>query len=170
MDSQTLAAQRGASTEEIPRCLLAWLPGGARVEAGTMNDWLAQRRALVDQLSAELRAGFQAVAAFRAGDYLDSVERQETLAQRIVEHDTRMPSIEGADRRRSAAAELRTMNAELRRLADIQAALIELGGRSVRCFQRVWALNSASYELDPALRRPPATEPPPPSPRGAKEN
>ncbi|MGH9475174.1 MAG: hypothetical protein ACRD1C_02455 [Terriglobales bacterium] len=155
MDSQTLRPG-GATAETVPHPVLAWLATPARASAAGMKDWLQQRRALVDELAAELRTGFQAVAAFRAGEYLDSVERQETLAQRIVEHDHRIPEAGSGARRLAAASELRGMNAELRRLADIQAALIELGGRSVRCFQRVWALGAASYELDSDDRRPPA--------------
>lgn len=118
-----------------------------------MNEWLAQRRALVNALSQALRAGFAAVAAFDAPAYLDCVEQQEDLCRRIAVLDRRLPPLLEAltadgpgDRRREAAAfELKTMNAELRRLADIQAALIAHGSRSIRSFQRVWALGASSY-------------------------
>ncbi|HET9784731.1 MAG TPA: hypothetical protein VFP94_07225 [Terriglobales bacterium] len=123
------------------------LPDGARAHAalaaapGPMAVWLTQRHRLVEALTYELRAGFQAVAAFQAPEYLDAVERQQGLAQRILTHDRAMPLPDAdAGVMRQAAAELRRMNRELKRLNDIQAALIENGGRSVRCFQRVWAM------------------------------
>jgi hypothetical protein len=125
-------------------------------EAAPMTAWLAQRRRLVEALTYELRAGFQAVAAFQAPAYLDAVERQQGLAQRILTHDRAMPLPDAdAGVMRQAAAELRRMNRELKHLNDIQAALIENGGRSVRCFQRVWALaapEAAGYG-DPAAAR-----------------
>ncbi|HVB40289.1 MAG TPA: hypothetical protein VNE83_05280 [Terriglobales bacterium] len=115
-----------------------------------MNEWLAQRRELVDSLSQALRAGFVAVAAFDAPAYLDRVEQQEELCRRIAVLDQRLPPLweaSGPDDpgREAAAAELKTMNAELQRLADIQAALIAHGSRSIRSFQRVWALGASGY-------------------------
>lgn len=142
-------------------------PGGAaplRLAA-----WLEHRRRLVDELTREIRAGFQAVAAFRPAEYLDAVERQQALAQRLSVHDRALPPNEDADgdhphdgpggatgAARAAQAELRRMNAELRGLNQIQAALIEQGGRSVRCFQRVWAMAApeAGGYADPAAGPP----------------
>ncbi len=111
-----------------------------------MDAWLLQRQRLVGELTQQLRAGFQAVAAFNGGDYLDCVERQETLCRRIAALDVRCPA-PGPDpaANRRAAASVRFMNAELKQLGQLQAALIESGGRSVRCFQRVWALGAAAY-------------------------
>jgi len=126
---------------------------GANGEVSPMATWLQHRHRLVEALTYELRAGFQAVAAFHGPEYLDAVERQQGLAQRILSHDRSMPLPEAdADAMRSAASALRHMNRELKRLNDIQAALIENGGRSVRCFQRVWAMaggEPAGYS-DPA--------------------
>lgn len=114
-----------------------------------MNEWLAQRRELVEALSQALRAGFAAVAAFNAPAYLDCVEYQEDLCQRIASLDRRMPQPPACPADvpswRAAAAELQSMNAELRRLADIQTALIAHGSRSIRSFQRVWALSASGY-------------------------
>lgn len=113
-----------------------------------LNRWLCEREALVLRLSDELRAGFQAVAEFHARDYLDCIERQEALAAKLAAHDTRMPELPAAaeDKRRLADA-IRAMNASLRRLADIHTALIDLGSRSARCFQRVWAMREAGYAV-----------------------
>ncbi|TAN22937.1 MAG: hypothetical protein EPN33_05405 [Acidobacteria bacterium] len=111
-----------------------------------LNLWLSERQAIVLRLSDELRAGFQAVAEFHARNYLDCIERQEVLAARLAAHDAQMPELPAAveDKRRLADA-VRAMNTSLRHLADIHAALIDLGSRSARCFQRVWALGAASY-------------------------
>jgi hypothetical protein len=112
----------------------------------TMDDWLEQRRRLVAELIQQLRSGFQAVAAFDGAAYLDCVERQEGLCRRIAALDARCPP-PGPDAiaNRRAASTLRFMNAELKQLGNLQAALIESGGKSVRCFQRVWALGAAAY-------------------------
>jgi len=91
-------------------------------------------------LSQALRDGFQAVAAFQAAAYLDCVERQQALCLQIAAHDSRKPVLG-----EQAAAALRALNAELRQLGEIQASLIEHGSRSVRCFQRVWALGAPGY-------------------------
>lgn len=114
---------------------------------GTMRIWLEERGRLADELGAALQAGFRAVGAFNAPAYLDCIEQQEDLCRQIADLDKRMPAPAGerADLE-WAAAELQRMNAELKRLADIQAALIEHGGRSVRCFQRVWALGAPGYD------------------------
>lgn len=110
-----------------------------------MNEWLAQRRELVEALSQALRAGFAAVAAFNAPAYLDCVEQQEDLCQRIAALDRRIPKPKSQEAA-SAAADLKAMNAELRRLGDVQAALIAHGSRSIRSFQRVWALGASGYQ------------------------
>lgn len=144
----TLSAGALAQAALSPRALQA-----ATGEAVPMTAWLAQRRRLVEALTYELRAGFQAVAAFQALEYLDAVERQQGLAQRILAHDRAMPLPDAdAGVMRQTAAELRRMNRELKHLNDIQAALIENGGRSVRCFQRVWAMAApaAAAYADPA--------------------
>ncbi|MGH9413811.1 MAG: hypothetical protein ACRD0Y_08725 [Terriglobales bacterium] len=112
----------------------------------TVPSWLERRQNLVAELSSELHAGFAAVADFHARDYLDSVERQDALAHRLLTHDAHMPDLPSdAGEKRHLAAAVRAMNAELTRLAGIQTALIELGSRSARCFQRVWALGAPSY-------------------------
>src|SRR6185312_7830008 len=114
-----------------------------------MFEWLEQRRRFMEELGQALRDGFEAVAAFNAPAYLDCVERQEDLCQRLTRHDRAMPAppLDRAERER-AAAELSRMNRKLQELADVQKALIEHGGRSVRSFQRVWAMG------DPGYRRP----------------
>ncbi|MGH9416173.1 MAG: hypothetical protein ACRD01_06050 [Terriglobales bacterium] len=113
--------------------------------------WLGQRRTLVELLEQELRDGFQAVAAFDAPRYLDCIERQEGLCQSIARLDRRLPA-PTPDKAfmEAAAAELRRMNAELKTLADVQQALIEHGSRSVRSFQRVWAMAAPGYAVTPA--------------------
>ncbi|HUX65969.1 MAG TPA: hypothetical protein VMV31_00615 [Terriglobales bacterium] len=111
-----------------------------------LEAWLRQRQALVAELAQALREGFQAVAGFDPNRYLDCIERQEELSQRIAGLDRRQPASVGARAELERAAEaLRRMNAELQQLAGVQTALIEHGGRSVRCFQRVWAMNAPSY-------------------------
>lgn len=111
-----------------------------------MLDWLARRRALILELQQALQQGFGAVASFQGAVYLDCVQRQDELCQRIRAHDRVMPS-PSADREAmtAAAAELRHMNLELKQLAEVQAALVEHGSRSVRCFQRVWAMGEPAY-------------------------
>ncbi|MGH9467402.1 MAG: hypothetical protein ACRD1Y_08600 [Terriglobales bacterium] len=109
--------------------------------------WLERRRTLVSDLCHCLHRGFKAVAAFDGAGYLDCVQRQEALAERVAAHDAVMPELPpDAASKRNAASAIAAMNGELRRLGDIQTALIEIGGRSVRCFQRVWALASPAYE------------------------
>jgi hypothetical protein len=111
-----------------------------------MEAWLEQRQRLVGELIQQLRAGFQAIAAFEGAAYLDCVERQESVCRRIGALDARLPP-PGPDpiANRRAAATLRFMNAELQKLGHLQAALIASGSQSVRCFQRVWALGAAAY-------------------------
>lgn len=126
-----------------------------------MLDWLARRRALILELQEALQQGFGAVARFQGAAYLDCVQRQDELCQRIRAHDRAMPS-PSADRDAmvAAAAELRHMNLELKQLAEVQAALVEHGGRSVRCFQRVWAMGEPAYgPPEPGLRTPGTTKP-----------
>lgn len=121
-----------------------------------LQAWLRQRQSLVDELTQALREGFQAVARFEPNAYLDCIERQEELSQRIAALDRRLPPSEGPrPQLQQAAAALRQMNAELQQLAAVQTALIEHGSRSVRCFQQVWAMNAPSYAA-PAEVRPPA--------------
>lgn len=116
-----------------------------------LEAWLGQRRALVEQLERELRDGFQAVAAFDAPGYLDCIERQEGLCRSIAQLDRRLPApTDNSAQMQAAAAELRRMNAELKTLADVQQALIEHGSRSVRSFQRVWAMAAPGYTVTPA--------------------
>lgn len=132
-------------------------------DGASIRAWLERRRSLLAELSRELQSGFQAVAAFNAGGYLDSVERQEELCRRIGEHDQQMPPIRGSREDLQRLEELlRRMNAELKQHADVQAALIEHGGRSLRSFQRIWAMN-APFSSPPAgnppasaVRKPPA--------------
>ncbi|HWG38124.1 MAG TPA: hypothetical protein VN690_10440 [Terriglobales bacterium] len=95
---------------------------------------------MVAQLSQALRDGFQAVAAFQGAAYLDCVERQQALCLQIAALDQRKPTLG-----EQAAVSLRALNSELRQLGEVQAALIEHGSRSVRCFQRVWALGAPAY-------------------------
>ena len=126
-----------------------------------MLDWLARRRALILDLQQALQEGFGAVARFQGAAYLDCVQRQDELCQRIRSHDGCMPS-PSADRGAmvAAAAELRQMNLELKQLADVQAALVEHGSRSVRCFQRVWALGEPAYSLpEPGIKTPGSIKP-----------
>lgn len=120
----------------------------------SLNLWLSERQALVLRLSDELRAGFQAVAEFHARNYLDCIERQEALAAKLAAHDAQMPELpaEAEDKRRLADA-VRAMNLSLRRLNDIHATLIDLGSRSARCFQRVWALREAGYAVPAGKER-----------------
>ncbi len=131
-----------AAPPSAPAPALALVP---RV-APTLEEWLERRQTLIGELTQQLRAGFQAVAAFNGAAYLDCVERQEGLCRRIAALDARRPE-SGPDPAagRRAASALRFMNAELKQLGQLQAALIESGGRSVRCFQRVWALGAAAY-------------------------
>lgn len=134
-----------------------WSMQGNRVQPGAalsgdahgseLSVWIEQRRALVSQLSAELEAGFQAVAAFDAMAYLDSIERQEEFCRQIGNLDRKLPARgQKSPELEAAAMELRQMNAELKRLADVQRALVEHGGRSIRCFQSVWAMGAFGYE------------------------
>ncbi len=112
-----------------------------------LRQWIEHRRALVADLAQALRDGFQAVAAFKASAYLDCVERQDELTQRIAALDRRRPDLPPAGPERAwAAAELERMNAEMKELAGLHAALIEHAGRSVRSFQRVWALGAPGYD------------------------
>ncbi|MGH9394575.1 MAG: hypothetical protein ACRD1E_10430 [Terriglobales bacterium] len=92
-------------------------------------------------LSQALRDGFQAVAGFQGGAYLDCVERQQALCVQIQVLDQHQPTL-GLE----AAVTLRALNAELRQLGQVQASLIEHGSRSVRTFQRVWALAAPAYQ------------------------
>lgn len=125
-----------------------------------LADWLRQRRALVAELAQALRQGFQAVAAFNPGGYLDCIERQEELSLRIAALDRKLPHEQGPrEQLQQAATALRQMNAELQELANVHTALIEHGSRSVRCFQRVWAMNAPSY-LAPAGAAPSPRKPP----------
>ncbi|MGH9520643.1 MAG: hypothetical protein ACRD2D_13380 [Terriglobales bacterium] len=134
----------------------------ATTDAGglAMLDWLARRRALILELQQALQEGFRAVAAFQGAVYLDCVQRQDEICQRIRQHDRGMPA-PSADREAmvAAAAELKQMNLELKQLAEVQAALVEHGSRSVRCFQRVWAMGEPAYGLPEAETKPPASVP-----------
>ena len=136
-----------------------------------LQAWLRLRQGLVEELAHALRDGFQAVARFDPNAYLDCIERQEELSQRIAALDRRLPPSEGPrPQLRQAAEALRAMNAELQQLAAVQTALIEHGGRSVRCFQQVWAMNAPGYAA-PAEARPPARKPlaaADPRPRGPR--
>jgi len=128
----------------------AAIPNGGEARATTapveMSAWLDQRQALTQALEQALRDGFQAVAAFRAPEYLDCIERQEGLCRALAALDRAMPrAASNAAVRRTQVDRLRAMNLDLRQLAEVQGDLIAHGGRSVRCFQRVWALGAPEY-------------------------
>lgn len=139
---------------------MAMVSPGDDMPAGPLFDWLTQRRALVTELQQAIQQGFDAVATFQANAYLECVEKQDGLCQRIRALDRRMPPTAGEPRGAvlRAAAELRAMNQELKKLNDVQAALVEQGSRSVRCFQRVWAMGEPLYgPPEPGPRKPPAS-------------
>lgn len=112
-----------------------------------MNEWLESRKALVAELSGLICAGFEAASRYDAESFAGLVDRQEEVCRRLALHDRQQPAWPaGTVDVAEVATELQTMNDELRHLSMALAALIERGGRSARCFQRVLAMGAPAYE------------------------